>query len=903
MRTKSSPPAQMGGDAWVRHERLAPPRQLVHLCERQSLIRSLNVGRAGRVTLLVGPPGYGKTTALAQWRRHLLADELLVAWYSAGAAEREPSSFLRMVVRALHLSGLDMAGSGLLDSGSGHMPLDAALDAVILRMERSQTPPVLIVDDYEKVDTREINDVITELIRMLPDSAHLVLAARRRPAIALSVLHSQGAARIIGADELKLSHGELAEVLGHHTPEDELQTVADKTEGWPAVVQLYRLWRERLGGEAPIVPPGQVAEVAEYLTEQVFGALDESIQSLIVDTSIFSAVEPALVDHVRGRDDSAALLDQLQAQLPSLMQREPSRADTAYRLHPLIVDFARSQLTPRFERKRHLHARAAEWFARQHRLPEAVRHAVNSGERPLLAQLLKSINPLSTFLRDGAGELRALLREIPEPELDQHPRLQIVASLIHFKAGFVSEADRELRLIRQSTSGFTRDPAGAHDALRAEGLAVEILYYAMLHRPDFAAMDQKIALIRELAPDAPLMWAWVENVRVVMLQQRGDFEGVRAGLDRCAAVYDSHGLVFASFELLNHELLLALARGRLRSLPEQIARTLKIRRAQFSSEVPILAMTRIVGAAAAYERKPAETQAQILLATLETLSQGDSWFDQSAVAYPILAELAFLQGGWKAVERLLDGARKRLTERGVVHMSVMFACLKTHYLARDGQVDVADAVLKREFSDAPDSAEGLEFVAWREREAYFAARMQLAFAREQADEVVRWANILLLDAQRTGRSRGAILAFASLAAAAWATGDRTTARDHLMEALLRAQEDGHVAPFREVGPPLLPVLRAAAAAPELTALQTRLLEPVLQAWQAPRSPEQETLNKRETEILDHLTDGASNKLIARRLGITENTVKFHLKKVFQKMGVTTRRAAATKWETLSRGDA
>jgi len=52
------------------------------------------------------------------------------------------------------------------------------------------------------------------------------------------------------------------------------------------------------------------------------------------------------------------------------------------------------------------------------------------------------------------------------------------------------------------------------------------------------------------------------------------------------------------------------------------------------------------------------------------------------------------------------------------------------------------------------------------------------------------------------------------------------------------------------------------------------------------------LTRRETEILDCLTGGASNKQIARDLGITEATVKIHMKSLIRKIGVTNRTQAA-----------
>src|SRR5688500_9470318 len=172
MAAKSSAPAASGSagaapDAWLRDQRLAPPRQMARLCERQRVIHLLSAARAGSVSLLTAPPGYGKTTVLAQWRRQLAAEGTLVAWYTAAAAEREPTSFLRMIARALHVGGMDMRGSGLLDSG--HTILGSALDSIVLNIERSAAALVLIVDDFEKVESIEINEVVAELIRLLPE--------------------------------------------------------------------------------------------------------------------------------------------------------------------------------------------------------------------------------------------------------------------------------------------------------------------------------------------------------------------------------------------------------------------------------------------------------------------------------------------------------------------------------------------------------------------------------------------------------------------------------------------------------------------------------------------------------------------------------------------------------------
>ncbi|HUS13843.1 MAG TPA: response regulator transcription factor [Chloroflexia bacterium] len=60
-------------------------------------------------------------------------------------------------------------------------------------------------------------------------------------------------------------------------------------------------------------------------------------------------------------------------------------------------------------------------------------------------------------------------------------------------------------------------------------------------------------------------------------------------------------------------------------------------------------------------------------------------------------------------------------------------------------------------------------------------------------------------------------------------------------------------------------------------------------------PNDEPLTAREQEVLELLGRGLSNKLIARRLGISEHTVKFHVSSIYGKLG------AASRTEAVSRG--
>ncbi len=87
---------------------------------------------------------------------------------------------------------------------------------------------------------------------------------------------------------------------------------------------------------------------------------------------------------------------------------------------------------------------------------------------------------------------------------------------------------------------------------------------------------------------------------------------------------------------------------------------------------------------------------------------------------------------------------------------------------------------------------------------------------------------------------------------------------------------------------LIAAVRAAATggAP----LDPKVARVLLDHQRAPRPDA--ALSSRERQVLDLVAEGLANKQIARRLGIAERTVKAHLTRIFQQIGVTDRTQAA-----------
>jgi two-component system nitrate/nitrite response regulator NarL len=117
------------------------------------------------------------------------------------------------------------------------------------------------------------------------------------------------------------------------------------------------------------------------------------------------------------------------------------------------------------------------------------------------------------------------------------------------------------------------------------------------------------------------------------------------------------------------------------------------------------------------------------------------------------------------------------------------------------------------------------------------------------------------------------------------------AEDDLLEAL-RSGADGYL--LKDMDPEDLcaNLIKVAAG---MTVIQDSLTDILKQALIDPkvgRNDETVSLTDREQEILQCLADGLNNKTIARKLGISDTTVKVHIKHLLSKLKLTSRLEAA-----------
>lgn len=119
---------------------------------------------------------------------------------------------------------------------------------------------------------------------------------------------------------------------------------------------------------------------------------------------------------------------------------------------------------------------------------------------------------------------------------------------------------------------------------------------------------------------------------------------------------------------------------------------------------------------------------------------------------------------------------------------------------------------------------------------------------------------------------------------------RTVAQEHPTTArVLMSGTDDPRLPERCIEESLMGFLPKSLDASEIAGVMTRLLSG--ENWFPARGATPHMLSVRQTQILEGIAEGKTNKHLARELGISERTVKHHLTAIFERLG-TTRRAEA-----------
>jgi LuxR family transcriptional regulator, maltose regulon positive regulatory protein len=373
------------------------------LVDRPALQERLTAGAAQRLTVVVGSAGAGKSVLLSSWAA--ARPPGTTAWLSCDRGDANPIRFWTGFIEAPRAIepgfGADAADLLAMDGVmSADVTASIANDAA-----RLPACSAIIVDDFHTAAPAVAGDM-TDLVERWPaQTAQLVLAGRTDPQLRLHRLRMAGELCELRDRDLYLSLAESGDLLANFDVQvgaRELALLHESSEGWAAAVQMAALSLRGVPDPARAARALDVRghAIAEYFISEVLQSQPPEVTQFMLETSVLGRLTAEACVAVTRRPDAAVLLRGIDAANLFLVPLDDERA--TFRYHHLVRRLLRAELRARDrDHERAVQLRAGEWFESAGDMRRAARHflAAHQSDRAL-ALLQDRVVP--DFLRDPA---------------------------------------------------------------------------------------------------------------------------------------------------------------------------------------------------------------------------------------------------------------------------------------------------------------------------------------------------------------------------------------------------------------------------------------------------------------------------------------------------------------------
>ena len=882
--------------------KLVAPRVGAGIIDRPRLFQLVSAAPSARLVVITAPAGFGKTSFAAAWLARLRAAGHRTAWLTIDPEDDEPARFLHYVACALLRATDDIDPSAVgLSSETSLVARQAIVSAMINQLAEIDDEIYLVLDDFQWLADRRIHEAVSMLVTHAPPNFHLVLTTRTQPPLPLARLRANGELLEIDVAALRFDIEETRHFL-EQACEGRLAWPAISrlhitTEGWAAALRLAAAGILQGGASADVSAWVPARPFAAYL-EEMLASWPNEVVEFLTRVSVLDSLSGDLCRAVTGVPASGELLEGV-ARRDLLLEPMDSEGHW-YRLHRLLLDYLRQRLQARHANEvPQLHRRAFAWYAEREMWTDAARHAIAAGDTERALEWISRCG--MTLVK--RGDLLTLLgwqRQFPAELMRGQVKLRLAIAWGLALAMRADEAQTMLEEIEQEARAQT---AGQEQA--------DVLWECQVLRAVTLALsdDTTAALaLAETCTARPSADPWNNNVLSNVLRftrwKAGDFDGVYAApwipysleQDRrnvLSSVYRHYLLGLLELDQARFDLAEREAREAMRQAEQHVGP----HSTAAAIGAPLLAEL-------LYEQGRFEEAEGLLIERMPTID-AVVMLEGVRRSYIVLARIAASRSGFEQAYGLLAQAESLGYNRKWDRLVSGVLLERTRFLLREARLGEASASVVRLERLAvlnPVAAPCAQSEIHRD---WNLARAELACAHNRWTEAVDLLEGLHRDAQAACSARLMMQLKSRLAVALMASNDIDGALQAVRAAMDIAAPAGAYRSVLDAGPDIGPLLTRFRASSRCTKALEPYCERLLAGCKGTDLVEPDhadaavaSLSRREQEILALIADGRSNKEVARALGVTPETVKTHLKNMFEKLSVDRRAQAVARARSL-----
>ena len=876
---------------------MSPPNLPTKQITRRQLLEKVIHSQGCQLTIVHAPAGYGKTTFLKQWYEYRLGKNGAASWLSLDEEDKARGLFFSYLVAALKKVGVPcdslekIAGQGIDDLPAG------SIAAIILNtLEQFDRELLLFFDDYQAVSGKAVNELMQKIVARMPEHVSFILSSRVFPELAVQNLQIQDKVREISTTDLRFNLEEVNSVLESKFQGVELKRLWDRTEGWPIACKIINvLLRNKLFNAKHLDTfSGRTTDLAVYITEQVFASLAGREQKFLMYTAITNRFTGDLANVLCADIDCWGILETIEREDLFLVPLDTE--GKWYRYHQLFREYLHEQLRRNEGAEiTRLHLKAAEWLFDNGHVPEAIEHAIKGNDMRLVAEMVDSLGGWRLVYQDKLDWMMSILDRLEKPILEEFPRLFMAELLLLVKRGKPRDALQRANEMRDKTNGFEQWAGKPlKRAIRTEfELISQLILQDYNDQPlSEATLSFTLQHLKSIAGDDYILKALLHDALSSAYIDAGLLDKAGNHINNAIIMYKEAGFHYGAIYICYHRANLCMERAKLHDAGKELLKAKEITSEYLDTNFNIVASTSAYLANVAFMQNRIQEARQLLDTTLSFLEKHDGWFDLYATAYTTAAGIALITNEIENAIVMLDRARRTADERNLPRLRILSDLVEIKLLLLDGQItrarELAGCIRINSLAEQ-GSCSGNLSVFIPERAAIVLARLQLM--QDKPDSVLNLLGPLAETLHAQGRFRLLVEVWLLMARAAYALKDDTSVESFFSKAVHISMHEAYKRPFADEGGALVKIYKYIRLMKSPNSLYRTFLADVHRIIQQ----ETNVVNKyglthKEHKVIMELAKGQSNREIASRLHISEDTVKYRLKKLFKKWNVSSRDA-------------
>ncbi|WP_240137417.1 helix-turn-helix transcriptional regulator [Streptomyces sp. MUM 178J] len=303
----------------------------------------------GRLTVVIGPPGAGKTALLASWARSHVCMPGHTAWLTLDTDDNDAAQLLAHLEAALARIGM-MSPDSVDRFSSGQRECEVSVSALLNAVSEFRTPIVLVLDGVHELRAGPALNALLQFTRYAPKYLRVVLASRREPGLPLHKLRALGELTEIRGSDLAFTREEAAVLFREHgaeAGEEQMARVVECSGGWALAVRYAAVHPVRGTSHQSCLEGWSqaVRSCSDFLISELLEPLPPEHQDVLLRTSVLTEFSASLVRALTGRMEAHRILRVLATHY-DLLDRDD---EWTYRLpNPLIRGVLSRELTERY---------------------------------------------------------------------------------------------------------------------------------------------------------------------------------------------------------------------------------------------------------------------------------------------------------------------------------------------------------------------------------------------------------------------------------------------------------------------------------------------------------------------------------------------------------------------------